>query len=261
MPDPNMDPREIAQFMVDTGVQFISATPSYWRRLLMFADGDVLRRVPLTQITVGGEVVDQQVLDKLRQCFPGVRLVHIYATTEMGRCFSVSDGMAGFPVSYLHTKLRDGAELKSQNGELFVRSPNSMCMYDPLSSHGLPSTEWFATGDLVELRDDRVYFIGRKSDMINVAGAKVYPVEVERIIRSIPGVFDVRVFGKSSSIAGELVVCEVVAAMDQDPEMLREAIMKACHSKLSSHQRPRLIKVVDRLELSAAAKTLRTRIA
>jgi hypothetical protein len=49
--------------------------------------------------------------------------------------------------------------------------------------------------------------------------------------------------------------------MDQDPEMLREAIMKACHSKLSSHQRPRLIKVVDRLELSAAAKTLRTRIA
>jgi len=259
VPDTEMDPSSIAQFMCATGVQFVSATPSYWRRLLMFSDAKVLKGIPLVQITLGGEVIDQPILDKLRLCFPKVRLVHIYATTELGRCFSVSDGMAGFPASYLNNLLPDGAELKVHEGELLVRSPNAMRMYDPYSSQQAPVTDWFATGDVVEIKGDRVYFVGRKSDMINVAGSKVYPVEVERVIRMIPGVSDVRIFGKTSSIAGELVACEIVPEPDQDPASLRDAVNQACRAKLASHQQPRLIKFVDRIDLSLAGKTLRSK--
>ena len=102
--------------------------------------------------------------------------------------------------------------LRIEEKELQIRSTNSMRMYDPYSSQKDTASDWFATGDLVEIKDDRVYFAGRKSDMINVAGSKVYPVEVERVIRVIPGVADVRVFGKRSSIAGELVACELFRA-------------------------------------------------
>jgi len=253
-----MNPQTTAQFMYDTKVQFVSATPSFWRRLLMFADRDLLRQIPIIQITLGGEVVDQPILDKLRQHFPSVRLVHIYATTELGRCFSVSDGIAGFPSSFLNKELSDQVELKVQQGELFVRSPNAMRMYDPYSSDRTGAGDWFATGDLVEEKGDRLYFIGRKSDMINVAGSKVYPVEVERTIRTIPGVSDVRVFGKASSIAGELVACEIVPDSGQNAETLRETVIRVCRSHLATHQQPRFIKLVDQIDLSPAGKTLRT---
>lgn len=257
VPDVDMDLRSAAQFMCATGVQFASATPSYWRQLLMFSDAAVLRRVPLVQITIGGEIVDQVLLDNIRRCFPKVRLVHIYATTELGRCFSVTDGMAGFPASYLDVVLHDGVELRVEKGELLVRSPNSMRMYDPHSSSQGAFAEYFATGDLVELKGDRVYFVGRRSDMINVAGSKVHPIEVERTIRAVPGVSDVRVFGTSSSIAGELVACEIVPAPGQDREALKGAVIRRCRSQLASQQQPRSIRLVDRISLSSGGKTVR----
>jgi acyl-CoA synthetase (AMP-forming)/AMP-acid ligase II len=259
VPDSHMDPQSTAQLMCDAGVQFVSATPSYWRRLLMFSDTALLRRVPLVQITLGGEAIDQPILDQLRLHFPKARLVHIYATTELGRCFSVSDGKAGFPASYLHAVQPGAAELKAHDGELLVRSPNSMRMYDPLSPKQTSASGWFPTGDLVEIREGRVYFVGRKSDMINVAGSKVFPIEVERVIRIIPGVSDVRVFGKTSSIAGELVACEIVATPDQDREALKETVVRTCRAQLNSQQQPRLIKLVERIDLSSAGKTLRTK--
>jgi acyl-CoA synthetase (AMP-forming)/AMP-acid ligase II len=257
--EPEMNPQLTAQFMRDAEVQFVSATPSFWRRILMFAEGDLLRKVPIKQITLGGEVVDQPILDKLRQHFPNARLVHIYATTELGRCFSVSDGIAGFPSSFLNKTLSDQVELKVQEGELFARSPNAMRMYDPYSSNRARMGDWFATGDLVEEKRDRFYFVGRKSDMINVAGSKVYPIEVECTIRAIPGVSDVRIFGKASSIAGELVACEFVPDPNHNAEALRETIIRVCRTQLATHQQPRLIKIVDRIDMSSAGKTLRTK--
>jgi long-chain acyl-CoA synthetase len=112
---------------------------------------------------------------------------------------------------------------------------------------------------MVDVGEDRVHFVGRKTEMINVAGSKVFPVEVERVIRIVPGVSDVRVFGKASSIAGELVACEIVAAPNQDRETLRKAIVRTCHASLASHQQPRIINLVDRIDLSSAGKTLRSK--
>ena len=56
------NPSSTAHFMCEAGIQFVSATPSYWRRLLLFADLEVLKRIPLVQISLGGEVVDQRSL-------------------------------------------------------------------------------------------------------------------------------------------------------------------------------------------------------
>lgn len=258
VPGHEMDPKATAKFMVEAGVQYVSATPSYWRRLLMFSDAEVLKNAPLLQVTLGGEVIDQPILDNLRKSFPTARLVHIYATTELGRCFSVSDGRAGFPASYLANPLPDGTELKIHDGELQVRSANAMQMYDPLSSKQ-SSTAWFATGDMVEAMGDRVFFVGRKTEMINVAGSKVFPIEVEKVIRTVPGVSDVRVFGKASSIAGELVACEIVAAPGQDREALRSLVSRACRASLGTHQQPRIIRLVDQIDLSSAGKMLRAK--
>jgi acyl-CoA synthetase (AMP-forming)/AMP-acid ligase II len=255
VPGPDDPPAAVADLMARAAVEGASATPSWWRRLLLFG-GTGLRRAPLRQVTLGGEVVDQQVLDALREAFPTARVVHVYATTELGRCFSVTDGRAGFPARFLEGPSPDGVELKVGQGELLARSPNRMLGYDG-AGPGLPADGWVRTGDLVEVRADRVHFVGRRSDLINVGGNKVAPLAVERVVRAVPGVLDVRVFARRSSLAGELVACEVVPAPGADPASLRRLIIDCCVAELSAPQRPRLLELVHELPLSAVGKTAR----
>lgn len=266
----------IARLAADSEVAFASATPSYWRWLLTLADTDTLKRIPLQQITLGGEAVDQATLDALGRVFTGTRLVHIYATTELGRCFSVTDGKAGFPARFLDQVSADGVEMRIDDGELVVRSANAMSGYEqPDSAAADADTEaescegktqdasplirnaWFRTGDLISVENDRAYFVGRKTDMINVGGNKVYPLEVERVIRSVSGVADTRVYGELSSIIGELVKCDLVVAKGHAADAVEKAVREKTLAELTAFQRPRLIAIVDEIPKTAAGKTKR----
>ncbi len=257
-PGNNIPVDRIVELMVRENVAFVSATPSYWRQLLIFSVPEILAKVKLRQITLGGEVVDQQILDRLKRAFPEARLVHIYATTELGRCFSVTDGLAGFPSRFLGTVSQDGVELRVQNGELQVRSANAMRGYDPLSHVAAQTADWFATGDLVRCEGDRCFFVGRESDIINVGGNKVSPQEVEQVLRAVPGVADVRVYPKSSSMVGQLVAAQIVPCNIQEASEVRLAVVEASVRQLTPQQRPRLIEMVERIELSEAGKKRRT---
>jgi acyl-CoA synthetase (AMP-forming)/AMP-acid ligase II len=77
----------------------ISATPSCWRQLLMT---DRIGELPLRQITLGGEIADEGLLNCLAERFPQAHICHVYASTEGGVSFSVHDKMAGFSKSLLN---------------------------------------------------------------------------------------------------------------------------------------------------------------
>jgi len=70
--------------------------------------------LPVRQITIGGEAVDQVTLDQLRAAFPGARISQIYASTEAGALFAVRDGRAGFPAAG-SVERRAGAESTEMN--------------------------------------------------------------------------------------------------------------------------------------------------
>jgi acyl-CoA synthetase (AMP-forming)/AMP-acid ligase II len=257
--DSGGDVEQLVRLMIERRVQYVSATPSYWRRLFLMADSELIKRVPLVQVTLGGEVTDSGILTMLDQAFPSARIIHIYATTELGRCFSVTDRQAGFPAKFLDQPSPDGIEMRIDDGELLVKSDNRMQGYDRLSSHGVSVDQegWTRTGDLVELRGDRVYFVGRRSDLMNVGGNKVAPLEVERVIRELPEVADVRVYPRGSSIAGQLVVCDIVASSGVSAQQAKQRVAEHCRGRLAAHARPRMIMVVDQIELTAAGKVRR----
>lgn len=243
---------QMAEAIARYAVTHSSATPTFWRAALMVLPG--LSEVSsLRQITIGGEIVDQVLLDQLARTFPNARIIHIYASTEAGALFSVKDGRAGFPAEWLSTKI-DGVELRTQGGLLEVRSPRRMQSY--VSAHASPCTEdgWLSTGDLVEVRGDRVYFSGRKDNIINVGGAKVLAEEVERFVLGIEGVADVCVTGVKNPMSGAVLKAEVVAAPGVEPERLRKTIAQHCHSALPAYQVPRIIVMVPQIAVSAAGK-------
>src|SRR5690606_28394717 len=95
------DAQQRFNLMLQHSVNAVSATPSLWRQLMMTAQ---LSTLPLQQITLGGEIADQPLLDTLAALFPTARLLHIYASTEAGVGFAVADKRAGFPASWLNQR-------------------------------------------------------------------------------------------------------------------------------------------------------------
>ena len=222
--------------LAERDIEYAPATPSFWRAMLMDAD-QAVHTGGLRQITLGGEIADQHLLDQLRLKFPRADIAHIYASTEMGVCFSVRDGKAGFPASWLNDA-PSGCELRvSPDGELLIRSMRRMQRYlDPAQK--AIDDQWFNTGDLVALAGDRALFQGRRGSAINVAGHKIQPRHIEEVIRPLPGVVDVLVYGLDSSLTGQMAAATVQIGVGCDEKQLRTNIVAACRKALPKHMIP-----------------------
>ena len=235
--------------LLNAGVNALSATPTLWRKMLM--DGRV-QSLPLKQITLGGEIVDQSILSVLQHQFPGARVVHIYASTEAGTGFSVKDGRAGFPLAWIDNAEVEPALRISGVGHLLIKPPQ-LPAGDVIDSR-LDAEGFLDTEDLVEIADDRVLFLGRASGAINVGGNKVSPEQIECYLRSLDGVMDAKVFAKKSSMAGQLVCAEIVPEHGVDQKELRRQILAACRRDLPPWQTPALLSFATAIKESAAGK-------
>jgi acyl-CoA synthetase (AMP-forming)/AMP-acid ligase II len=230
-------------------VNALSGTPSLWRRLLM--DGR-LDGCDLRQITLGGEIVDQAILDALRSRYPQARITHIYASTEAGTGFSVKDGRAGFPAAWLDDPAAPVGLRIDARGHLLIRAP--LRAGGEEVGRRTDAEGYLDTEDRVAVAGDRVVFRGRASGAINVGGNKVQPEEVELCLREVAGVWDVRVQAARSSILGNLVAAEVLAAPGTDQPALRQAIQRHARAALPAWQVPAVIRFVETLDVTPAGK-------
>lgn len=245
--------RKIALF-AENGCTHLSGTPTLWRKILMMPDAGDLK---LQQITLGGEIADGRVLTAAASAFPQARVVHIFASTEAGVGFSVSDRKPGFPASYLQTPPA-GIEIKIDDGRLFVRNSHVSPRYLNSSLEFANKDGWVDTGDAVNIVDDRVLFLGRVSGTINVGGDKVHPEEVERAILSHPLIASVVVSGKSNPIVGQLVVADVVLNDPlANPKEARADLAAYLAKTLERHKVPALIRIVQDIKENAAGKIMR----
>lgn len=102
------DPDCVARAAADEDVSILPATPTLLRRVIASADSDAVGRMRLDRITLGGEAADGQLLEQARALFPTARVTHVYATTELGEVFRVSDGLPGFPAECSAGPCREG---------------------------------------------------------------------------------------------------------------------------------------------------------
>jgi acyl-CoA synthetase (AMP-forming)/AMP-acid ligase II len=242
------DPDAVLRAIVDEQATVLPATPTLLRRLLTSGDRAILGQARLDRITLGGEAADGPLLEQTRAAFPGAKITQVYATTELGEVFRVTDGLAGFPANWLGRSLAGGARLgMRRDGELLVQLSRD--------------TAEVATGDLVEKRGERYEFTGRRSDVIVVGGAKVFPRRVEELLRGVPGIADARVYGMPSAITGELVAAEVVLAdplpANTSPESVRAAALAACRGGLEPQSVPRILDIVRKIATNPAGKVPR----
>jgi acyl-coenzyme A synthetase/AMP-(fatty) acid ligase len=238
----------------ESGVTHISGTPSHWRRVLM--SGEAARMSP-KYVRLSGEIADQAILDNLKAAYPDAEVAHAFASTEAGVGFDVRDGLAGFPASYVGEPGAK-AELRVEDGTLRIRSTRTASRYLG-SGPALGDAEGFVdTGDMVERRGDRYYFLGRREGVINVGGQKVHPEEVEAILNRHPAVRLSLVRPRKNPITGAVVAADVVL---RDPATdftsVRRELLQACRAQLPAHKVPVSLRAVASLPFAESGKLLR----
>jgi acyl-coenzyme A synthetase/AMP-(fatty) acid ligase len=238
----------------EAGITHISGTPSHWRRALM---NPLARAIAPEYVRLSGEIADQPLLDRLRARYRDARVAHAFASTEAGVGFDVRDELAGFPASFVpHPNGNPAIEMRIQDGTLRLRSSRTATRY---LGHRLPESDGFIdTGDLVEQRGDRYYFMGRKEGIINVGGLKVYPEEVEAVITSHPAVQMARVWPRKSPIVGAIPAADVVLKPEAtDWLTIRAELLRTCHQTLARHKVPVTWQQVEKIEMTVSGKVQR----
>ncbi|MEA2948265.1 MAG: hypothetical protein QOI40_3595, partial [Alphaproteobacteria bacterium] len=213
-------------------------------------------------VRLSGEIADQAILDQLRALLPQASVAHAYASTEAGVGFDVDDGRAGFPAGIVGPG-RGDVEMKVLDGSLRIRSSRVAGHYVGHERAELRDAEGFVdTRDMVELRGDRYYFVGRRDGIINVGGLKVHPEEIEAVINRHPDVRISLVRSRKNPITGAIVVADVVlrtepaGGNDRAAELKRE-ILQVCRNSLAQHKVPAAIRFVPSLDVAANGKIAR----
>jgi acyl-CoA synthetase (AMP-forming)/AMP-acid ligase II len=233
-------------------VELLPATPSF---LTLMVASHLHRKFDLSslkRITYGTEVMPQSTLDRVRAQFPSVDLLQTYGLSEVGVLHSQSreDGSLWVRVG------GEGFQTKVVDSVLWIKSQYAMVGYLNAPSK-FDDDGWFNTQDQVEVDGDYFRILGRVTDLINVAGQKVYPAEVENVILEIDNVQDVAVFGEAHSMLGNIVVAKIVLNVPEPIENIKKRVRKACLCKLSSFKAPTKVILADGVLHNSRQKKIR----
>jgi acyl-CoA synthetase (AMP-forming)/AMP-acid ligase II len=250
---PKRTPDEVFAAVAQHRVQVLPTTPTFLNMVLVSQAHLRHDTSALQMITYGTEPMPLQTLRELRAALPGVRFKQTYGLSELGILPTKSreDGT-------LWIKLGStGFAHKIVDGVLWIRSDTAMLGYlnapAPFDEDG-----YFNTQDMVEVDGEWVHILGRRSEIINVGGEKVYPSEVESVLLEIPNIAEATVEGRPSHVTGMVVKATVKLIRPEECEALSRRVRKHCAERLEQFKVPVVVEVSEADQYSDRFKKIRS---
>ncbi len=255
--------KELRRYSVST----FPAVNTLYNAMLNHPDFGQLDFSKLAVANGGGMAIQESVAKRWYEK-TGTPIVEGYGLSETSPVVSCNPvtateytGTIGLPVSSTEISIRDddGKEVPlGQPGEICIRGPQVMAGYwnrPDETAKVMMADGFFKSGD-IGVMDERGYvkIVDRKKDMILVSGFNVYPNEVEDVVASHPGVFEVAAVGVPDEHSGEAVKLFVVK---KDPALTDQDIIAYCKERLTGYKRPRFIEFRTELPKTNVGKILR----
>ena len=221
-------------------VQLLPTTPTFLNLILLSEVWQHHDLSCLQTVTYGTEPMAESTLKAFHQVVPHVKLQQTYGLSEIGILRSKSRSSDS-----LWVKIGgEGFETRVVEGILHVKANSAMLGY--LNSPS-PFTEdgWLNTGDCVETDGDYLRFLGRRSELINVGGEKVWPREVEDVIGEMPEVAEVVVYGEQNLIVGQIVCAKVTLNDRSEQDGFPTRLKRFCRTRLQPYKVPVKVVVAD----------------
>jgi len=237
------DPDSVLAAIEEFQAELLPTSPTFLN-LVLFSEA--YKRYDLSSlrtITYGTEPMPEHTLKRLHELFPAVNLQQTYGLSELGIMRAKSKAADSLWVRIGG----EGFETRVVDGILQIKARSAMLGYlnapSPFTDDG-----WFNTNDAVEVDGDYLMILGRKSEIINVGGEKVYPAEVENIIQELDGVSEVTVYGEKNPLTGNIVCANITPARALDDGQAKDlvsAIKRHCRQRLQSYKVPLRITIIN----------------
>jgi acyl-CoA synthetase (AMP-forming)/AMP-acid ligase II len=247
-------PEPVCQSVERHRIELLPTTPTFLRMLVISGLHERYDLSSLRLITYGTEPMPSSTLAALTTSFPHVRFKQTYGLSELGVLPTRSKSSDSLWIEIGGV----GCESRIVDGVLWIRSETAMLGYlnapSPFDEDG-----WYNTGDLVTVDGSCVRILGRTSDVINVGGEKVYPVEVESVLLELEDVREATVWGHPSPVTGHVVAARVTPRRFDDAATLQQRIYRHCEGRLAPWKIPAYIEIVDGEHHGPRFKKLRVR--
>lgn len=251
------NPDSFCQAVQDDRVTCTVLVPTMINLLTQFPQ---LGRYDLTSLKVlgyGGSPIAPEVIRRVREVFPHLRLLQVYGLSETGFLTALQDEehtperllSCGRPCPGIDVRVVDesGNELSAgRAGELAVRGTNVMRGYwnNPEETARAFRNGQFRTGDIgYQDADGYLYILDRLKDMIVTGGENVYSGEVEAVLYEHPAILEAAVLGIPDSMWGEIVMACIV--LKPDMTVTVEEIVAHCRQRLATYKVPRRIEFLQ----------------
>lgn len=240
---PNRTPDTVCRLIEQSQANLLPTTPTFLNFLLASGSYQDFNLSSVELITYGTEVMPETTLKRIKTAFPQAELKQTYGLSELGVLRSKSQD-AQSPWVKIGG---DGFEIKIVDNVLWVRSEANMVGYlnapSPFDAEG-----WMCTGDEVEVNGEYIRILGRKSEMINVGGQKVFPLEVETVLLEADNIREATVYGVPHPLMGQVVQAGVSLHTPEDAIALSERLRKFCLERLARYKVPVRFVVVSQDE-------------
>jgi long-chain acyl-CoA synthetase len=240
VPVKSRDPASVCRMIERHQIELLPTTPTFLNMLLMSEAYLHHNCSSLRMITYGTESMPSATIRHLHTALPRVELKQTYGLSELGILQTKSRASDSLWLKIGGT----GYETKVVDNVLWIRSESSMLGYlnrpSPFDAQG-----WFCTGDLVEEDGDWLRMLGRKSEIINVGGEKVYPEEVESVLQEVDNIRDVAVTGRVNPISGQVVFARIMLHNPEPIEQVFKRIRRHCRGRLEPFKVPASIELRD----------------
>ena len=229
-------PENVCRSIASHRVELLPTSPTFINLLLVSEAYQRYDLSSLRTVTYGTEVMPESTLRRFHELFPHVTLQQTYGLSEVGILRSKSRSSDSLWVKIggeeFQTRVVDGLlEIKAASAMLgYLNAPS------PFTDDG-----WFKTGDAVEVDGEYVRILGRRSELINVGGEKVYPAEVESVLQLMSGVEDVVVRGEPSALTGQMVSAVVRLSTGETLSEFRQRMRQFCQDKLARFKVPQKV--------------------
>ena len=252
-------PRAVLADLARTGATVFPGTPAFYQA---FGEiGDVPKLPKLRLCISAGAPLSSAVAKKFFEKFK--QPIHsFYGASECGGiCYdrqgtTFEDGLVGEPMEGVEIDLLDPMESATQ---IRVHSAAASDGYFPEPDDQKLGNGVFVPDDLLQRHNSVLKIVGRISDVINVAGKKVNPAEVEAHLVRFKGVRQAVVFGRPTD-AG-LRNEEVAACVLASPDVNENDLLRFCRNALSGWQVPKRIFIVDMIPTNERGKISRRELA
>jgi acyl-CoA synthetase (AMP-forming)/AMP-acid ligase II len=206
----------------------------------------------LKVIAYGTEPIPESTLARLHEVFPDVALVQTYGMSELGVLRSRSRDSTSLFIKFTGEEF----QTKVVDGVLWVKADTAMLGY--LNAPDLFDADgWLNTQDAVEVDGEYLRILGRKTDLINVGGQKVYPAEVESLLLQMENVAEVAVFAKAHPMMGQVVAARFTLKTPEPLDVFKRRMNAFGRERMARFQIPVFVELAEAEQFGARFKKLR----